>query len=520
MNLHADTFPSLTVVLGVVAKVTIVLALAWIASAGLRRRSAAQKHWVWAVGILGSLTLPLFVALIPGRYSVAVEHAAEHWVPASNIISSAALRATPLAIANHSSANQLLSSDLMRWVLLFWILGFAVMGVRLVVGFTQLARMSARSRPLLDAEWLGLGAQMSECFGVARPVRILRGSSRLSMPLTWGILQPHVILPSCANEWSRDRRQIVLAHEFAHIGRADWPMQMSSELLRCLYWFNPLAWIAAGKLRAESERACDDAVLNSGVPATLYANELLDLSQTLQCPGREWATALAVARPSNLERRFMAILNAQNNRRRLSKMTKLKVGFVAVCVLIPLAAVRVPAQNQSAQTTTAPQGWSLMGTKPADYVTGIDPQASYHGFPSAYLKSKPSAGDGFGTLNQGFSAEQYVGKRIRLSAIVKAKSVSDWAGLWMRVDAGPKTAVSFDNMMDRPIKGTSEWHHYDVVLDVPQGATVIAFGILLNKSGAVWISNVKFETVGMDVPTTGKVRASLPEAPTNLDFKN
>jgi hypothetical protein len=184
-----------------------------------------------------------------------------------------------------------------------------------------------------------------------------------------------------------------------------------------------------------------------------------------------------------------------------------------------LVSVRLPAQTQSTKNPAAPEGWLLAGSNPRNYDTGLDPQESYHGFPSAYLKAKQSAMEGFGTLMQEFSAGQYAGKRVRLRASVKAEEVGDWAGLWMRVDKG-STVVSFDNMMDRPIKGTTTWQDYEVILDVPQDATGIAFGVLLNKSGSVWLNSVKFESVGLDVPTTAKAPARLPEGPANLNFEN
>lgn len=191
-----------------------------------------------------------------------------------------------------------------------------------------------------------------------------------------------------------------------------------------------------------------------------------------------------------------------------------------ICTLMLLSSIRVPAQAQSPKNSVAPQGWNLAGSKPANYETGVDRQASYHGFPSAYLKGKPTAMEGFGTLMQEFSAVQFAGKRVRLRASVKAEDVDDWAGLWMRVDKGPK-AVGFDNMQDRPIKGTTTWQDYEVVLDVPQDATNIAFGILLSKSGSVWLNDVKFEIVGLDVPATAaKTPKQLPESPTNLNFEN
>jgi hypothetical protein len=190
-----------------------------------------------------------------------------------------------------------------------------------------------------------------------------------------------------------------------------------------------------------------------------------------------------------------------------------------LCILMLLVSIRVPAQTQPTKNPAVPEGWLLAGSNPRDYETGLDPQEIYHGFPSAYLKSKQSAMEGFGTLMQKFSAGHYAGKRVRLRASVKAEEVSDWAGLWMRVDKG-STVASFDNMMDRPIKGTTTWQTYEVILDVPQDATGIAFGILLNKSGSVWLNSVKFESVGLDVPTTAKAPAGLPEGPANLNFEN
>jgi hypothetical protein len=171
-------------------------------------------------------------------------------------------------------------------------------------------------------------------------------------------------------------------------------------------------------------------------------------------------------------------------------------------------------------SATAPTGWYLAGSKPAEYESGVDAQALHDGHPSAYLKAKSPVIDGFGTLMQDFRADQYVGKRMRFSASVRTEGVQNWAGLWMRVDrASGATPLSFDNMQDRPIKGTMDWQNYDVVLDVPEGATGIFFGVLLNGSGSVWLNAVKFEAVGTDAPTTGRNQTPRPDKPTNLDFE-
>lgn len=68
-------------------------------------------------------------------------------------------------------------------------------------------------------------------------------------------------------------------------------------------------------------------------------------------------------------------------------------------------------------------------------------------------------------------------------------------------------------MEDRPIKGTSDWNRYEIVLDVSTEAVHLAFGVLLAGKGQVWIDDIQFEAVGPDVLPTGQ---PLPEYPLHL----
>ena len=165
----------------------------------------------------------------------------------------------------------------------------------------------------------------------------------------------------------------------------------------------------------------------------------------------------------------------------------------------------------------APRGWFLAGSKPSEFETGLDPGQAYQGHKSVYLKSKQLNVDGFGTLMQQFTAEEYLGKRVRLSGLVKSQEVTEWAGLSVRVDSG-RGVVAFDNMQNRPIKGTTELRHYEVVLDVPKDATGIALGILLTGPGEVWLNGASFNVVGPEVAVTGSSNAKTPGKPVNLDF--
>jgi hypothetical protein len=74
-------------------------------------------------------------------------------------------------------------------------------------------------------------------------------------------------------------------------------------------------------------------------------------------------------------------------------------------------------------------------------------------------------------------------------------------------------------MQDRGIKGATPWSTYDVVLDVPEDATSISFGILLTGAGEVWMNDLSLEAVDIRTPTTGTNRGkTLPQRPVNLGF--
>jgi TonB family protein len=350
MSPAVDSEFAITFLLACFAKASILLTGAWVVSIALRRRSSALRHHVWATAILSSTVLPFFVLLLPTWHSAALGNAAALWIPAHP----GALRSSIPTVPETTvqvAASYSVAGKLALFALLVWALGFVLMALRLFAGLGRLAWVSIRAHLLFEDDWVSNVLQLSKSFGVARSVRLLQSSSSATMPLTWGILRPVIVLPKGAAHWSEERRRIVLSHELAHIARYDWPLQICAELGRAFYWFHPLLWLAAARLRQESERACDDAVLLSGIAPSHYASQLLDLARTLKNAGRAWSAALAIARPSNLERRFAAMLNPSINRRHMSTRTKILVPLFAIILLLPLAALRLTAQNLAGKTS-------------------------------------------------------------------------------------------------------------------------------------------------------------------------
>ena len=172
--------------------------------------------------------------------------------------------------------------------------------------------------------------------------------------------------------------------------------------------------------------------------------------------------------------------------------------------LYPSASLLREARNLN--FTKGMQGWSLTGEAPQDYVCRVGFLSMGHGVRyNVSLKAQVDQPAAFGTLAQAFQGIAYRGKRLRLSGLVQAEGVEQWAGLWMRVDGERGKLLSFDNMGKRPIRGTVEERRYEVVLDVSTESIGINFGILLLGKGEVWLSDVRFEVVGGDIATTDRL---------------
>lgn len=159
-------------------------------------------------------------------------------------------------------------------------------------------------------------------------------------------------------------------------------------------------------------------------------------------------------------------------------------------------------------------GWFLTGSNPDGYTCGSEAGPSGK---IAFIKAKTGRPEGFATVMQQIAAGAYRGKRVRLTAEIKTME-ADKVQLWMRVDGPNHGMLSFYNMDDRPVTGTSDWKPYAVVLDVPQQADGVAFGYFLGGKGEAWAKNFALTVVGTDVPVSVMVPAVSPKTPSNLSF--
>ena len=339
----------------------------------LRRRPAALRHWVLTVAVVCALAAPV-VGLVAPAWRLGIA-AAPHLAAPSfpprvgdggpsvvvtvvpDIPRAADSRGLPGRVSLASAAVSV------------WLAG-AVLGLGMLgVGLVRLSRLASRAVPVTSGRWADIASAIARESGCVRRVTLLQ-SDHPALLVTCGALRPCILLSRGAAAWSDERIRIVLHHELAHIRRGDWAVHLAAEVLRAVYWFNPLAWIVCRRLRQESEQACDDAVLNRGVEGSHYAGHLLDVARELH-GRRAWVPAPSMARASNLERRVRAMLDTDRNRRPVSRRAR---SVTAAALLLLSISVTGAALGQSFATLGGSVVDSSNAPVPGVTVTLTNPQ--------------------------------------------------------------------------------------------------------------------------------------------------
>ncbi len=411
-------------------KTTLVLVAALAITRVLRRASAATRHHVWAIAILGVLTLPVLGLILPGwRYPVspwgetAPTASAIATGPASGVRANedtlagagipgrgpdplredemwrshaagqagsgnpvgvgentgltadgpAAERATEVAASKRSRGTSAASSRFAATLPIVWAAGCLLVLAMVACNFLIAWRAARNGQGTMSEQWQKLAREVSRQLGIRRPMTVLV-SDRIEIPMAFGQLRPVVLLPRSASRWSIERLRTVLLHEASHIKRHDVAAQIVTNLACAVYWWHPLVWLAAVRMRTERERACDDLVLLSGVRPSLYAAHLLEIAKSLQTRRSLLVSAPAMAHCSAFRTRIAAILEDHRRRRPLTRRAATVTAMVAALLVVSLAMVRPSvAEPEPGDGPTPPQAEAA--TSPADTDTPVPENA-------------------------------------------------------------------------------------------------------------------------------------------------
>jgi hypothetical protein len=328
------------------ARVTILFGLGLLATVLTEGRSAAVRHFLLSVTLASGLILPL-LSFAP-RLELSIP-----WIPARMPALPAAMQGQALRPADvHPLPPPVDRAGAIREVTrpveagwripggaLAWLIGSFGIIAWALLGRLGLVRLARGATTLSDPAWLSALAAASRALGVRQQVHLCV-SSKVGAPMTWGVFRPLLVLPAGCDTWSDALRRSVLLHELAHVSRRDYLLQRMAIGACAVYWFHPLAWMCARRMRQNAERACDDLVLASGTDGEAYASHLIGVARGSRELRLSGAVAIGMARPTTLEGRIVAVLNQFNERAPMTPHMKLTAAAGAAALLLVVGAVQ------------------------------------------------------------------------------------------------------------------------------------------------------------------------------------
>lgn len=339
----------------VALKSVILLVGAWALALGLRRASAAARHWIWSLAMAGLLVLPVLsfvvpewrIGLLPQPVVESVTEPAAS-APSTDLVAPASRsihfdRELTSPVSGASAASPRSESvarplDWVRPVFAIWMLGLGLIVIHMLGAIFKVRHLARQASPITDGAWVSMARHLAARLRLRARVALLR-TGKVTVPMTWGALRSVVMLPEEAESWSEECRRIVLLHELAHIKRRDCLTQNLAQLACAIYWFNPLVWVAARQLRVERELACDDQVLEVGTKASDYAGHLVEIARSYRM-NRDLSAVTVGMACSQLESRVRSILDPGIRRRGLNRWGAVLIGAGAAGLLFCLAAVK------------------------------------------------------------------------------------------------------------------------------------------------------------------------------------
>ena len=320
-----------------------VLAAGYSVTALVKNLSSETRHLIWLGVIASFILIPLTWLLLPplriGAW-IPVQPASAFRLAAAPMLS----RSEYVLLVDRAREQALLArqSPLLRLhgiplaLVSVWLVGVLALTVRLLLARRRLQRLAAEGHG--SGRLQALTEELAGELPIRRRLSVLL-SPRCSIPFTFGLRHPRILLPDNAEGWPAGRLRSALLHELIHAKRRDVLVQSLAYAVCLLFWFIPPLWMAYAVMLREAETCCDQQVINRGIRVPKYARDIVDLAWS--CEGRVLLPTISTAlgRKSLLKERIKSILHLRPGRPSAGVRGVARVLLVCLACLAPLLAV-------------------------------------------------------------------------------------------------------------------------------------------------------------------------------------
>jgi bla regulator protein BlaR1 len=323
--------------------------------------------------VMSCAALVVFVALTTSAYfaTSAAEpssHAIDHAKPTGSNLGASIAGSAQFAVSAPPLAPNPLWTVALRAIdsslpsiALLWLVGVTAIALWQISAWIGARRVGRSARPLRDSALSQTVVSIARNMKIRRHVKIFE-SALVKVPTLIGWLSPAILLPvGLIGGLSPSHLRAILAHEFAHVRRHDYLINLLQTVAETLFFFHPAVWYISVQIRSEREACCDDIVIAGGTEALTYAQSLLCIAQRALAMENisTLSTSIAmgaVGKPSELRRRVGRLLGSEERPPRFARgwaIPLLVIAGLAAGLLHARAAVSTAAQPARPSRTVA-----------------------------------------------------------------------------------------------------------------------------------------------------------------------
>jgi bla regulator protein blaR1 len=318
---------------------TAIAVAAWLLTLALRKNQAHTRYWIW-LAASAKFLLPFSLLVTTGRY-IGSSIAKPISQPAISTLMERITRPVPATAPIVAAVPAVVKHNghmLLIFIFSLWLCGFIAVAASWIRGWRRLSSAVRSSSP----------------WPLVTDVPVLSCPSLIE-PGIVGIVSPVLLLPEgISGRLTPDQLDAVVAHEICHVRRRDNLTFAIHMVVETLFWFHPLVWWIRTHLVEERERACDEAVLQSGHKGEVYAEGILNVGKFYVEPPLACASVLS---GTSLKKRITRIMSQPSGVRLTlaGKMLLAASGFVTLAAPVGLGLLfALPISGQLLRTTSTP----------------------------------------------------------------------------------------------------------------------------------------------------------------------
>ncbi len=452
--------------------------IVWVANVIARRSSAALRHTLWRIALAGFWLVPVvlvtanvldlnaYAIRVPVLSAAEVTQSTEAIEPQDSGPLAPAAPSSAAAASHETRPPQAVTPghmDVARWLLLLWVVGAAFGGACFVRNMYSVRRLLSQRSPADDPILTARVGHWTAKIGLQN-VPALAESETVVVPTVAGWRAPLILLPSgfSASDAGSDA---IIVHELAHVHRGDVATVWLSRLTQALWWWHPLVWLIAHKLRGSAEEACDNWAIALTERRKAYAGVLVHWAEV----GASASNLACAYQGKALIRRVKRILTERRiPMLQLSGPMKAVLAVCAFCAIVAAGTLRIaPTQAQSSGVTAQTEAVNTVTIR--GQIVGPDAQPvpdcrvlAFYYTPHANWETVETASDAAGA----FSFTIDVSDAVASVSVVAAKEplALDWASsgegeeVTLRLGDSPITCIG--NVVDsegKPVVGAEVW---------------------------------------------------------------